>query len=53
MINTYACDCGETCTEEELLTVCTFQQTHLEPAEYQACCPGCGTDFESMTEVAA
>lgn len=47
----YSCQCGVECPEDELDTVCTFFQTLEEPAEYDAKCPGCGTNWENMEEV--
>lgn len=54
MILNYSCQCGTECTEEELITVCTFHETREEPAEYEAFCPsGCGTNADDMEEVEA
>lgn len=47
----YLCRCGTECREDELETVCTFYQTLEEPAEYDAKCPDCGTNWENMEEV--
>ncbi len=49
----YVCDCGETCSEDELRYTCTFRETRLEPAEYDAACPACGTDWENMEQLEA
>ena len=46
----YHCDCGETCSEDELRHVCISHETRIDPAEYAAYCPSCGTDWENMTE---
>jgi len=47
----YSCQCGVECPEEELETTCTFHMTREEPAEYEAFCPGCGTNADNMEEV--
>jgi hypothetical protein len=47
----YLCRCGTECREDELETVCTFYATLEEPAEYDAKCPDCGTNWENMEEV--
>jgi len=47
----YLCQCGTQCRDDDLITVCTFYQTQEEPAEYDASCPGCGTNWENMEEV--
>jgi hypothetical protein len=54
MLINYRCQCGTECSEEELITACTFHATREEPAEYEAFCPsGCGTNADDMEEVIA
>lgn len=47
----YLCRCGTQCRDDDLRTECTFFQTLEEPAEYEAFCPGCGTNADNMEEV--
>jgi len=46
----YTCDCGADVAESELREVVAFYGTQEMPAEYNAYCPECGTDWENMDE---
>ncbi len=50
MTTRYQCECDWQGSERELRTVCTFNETHLEPVEYEAYCPDCGADWDDMVE---
>ena len=47
----YECKCGWTGTERELDSECTFNETRLEPAEYECSCPDCGASWDDMIEI--
>jgi len=49
----YECNCGWRGHEDELRTECTFNETRLEPAEYEAYCPDCGANWDQMSEAEA
>ena len=51
MREVYECKCGWTGTELELHSECTFNETRLEPAEYECSCPDCGASWDDMIEI--
>ena len=51
MFTRYQCECGWQGQESELRTECTFNETRLEPAEYESYCPDCNANWEDMTEI--
>ena len=47
----YHCEyCGETCSDDELRTLCVSRETRTDPAEYDAFCPTCNVNWEYMTQ---
>ena len=46
----YACDCGADVSEHDLREEVAFYATMECPAEYNAYCPECGTDFQNMEQ---
>lgn len=47
----YQClECGWQGHEDELRSECTFAGNREEPPEYEAYCPDCGENWDSMIE---
>ena len=53
MISQYhECDeCGWTGHEDDLRSECTFAGNREEPAEYDAHCPQCNNNWDSMIDI--
>lgn len=47
----YECTCGWSGHEDEFRSECTFNETRLEPAEYECYCPDCGRNADQMDEI--